>query len=218
MASSCWSVRATSKRDRRRRRAWAQMRAPCSSTSPTKPRLPLWQSIFAANTAASTCSSTMRPSRTRAKLPAVRRGVREDRPARATCRSMRCARSGRPTCSASSLSPGDAAASARGARGAYRQRLERRRLADTQRRPELPLSYDFRSRLRRVQDGTERDDACHGDRAGIDRYQSQRSLPRLHQDEPQQLFRHPDCRRGCARARTSCAYRRGRSDGYVFEQ
>ena len=83
--------------------------------------------------------------------------------------------------------PGDAAAPARGAGSPHRQRVERRWLADDELGPGLPLALDLRPRLPCVQDGSQRDDARHGDRAGVDRDQGQRRLPGLHQDEPQQL-------------------------------
>ena len=53
--------------------------------------------------------------------------------------------------------------------------------------PAFPLPLDLRPRLPGVQDGAQRDDARHGDRAGVDRDQGQRRLPGLHQDEPQRL-------------------------------
>ena len=69
----------------------------------------------------------------------------------------------------------------------HRQRVERRWLADAELGPVLPLALDLRPRLPCVQDGSQRHDARHGDRAGVDRDQGQRLLPGLHQDEPQQL-------------------------------
>jgi NAD(P)-dependent dehydrogenase (short-subunit alcohol dehydrogenase family) len=82
--------------------------------------------------------------------------------------------------------------------------------------PRLPL--DLRPRLRCVQDGSQRYDARHGDRAGVDRDQGQRRLPGLHQDEPQQLYRHADSRGGCPRAGAPRAPRRERSDGHVLKR
>ena len=113
--------------------------------------------------------------------------------------------------------PGDAAAPARGAGGPHRQRVERRWLADEELGPGLPLPLDLRPRLPGVQDGSQRHDARHGDRAGVDRDQGQRRLPGLHQDEPQQLCGHADCRGGRPRGGARRAARPGRPDGYVLE-
>ena len=52
--------------------------------------------------AASTCWSTTRQSRIRAGCPASPSRSTQRQPAQVLCRSMRCARCGRPTCSASS--------------------------------------------------------------------------------------------------------------------
>ncbi len=71
--------------------------------------------------------------------------------------------------------------------GPHRQRVERRWLADEELGPGLPLPLDLRPRLPCVQDGAQRHDARHGDRAGVDRDQGQRRLPGLHEDEPQRL-------------------------------
>ena len=114
--------------------------------------------------------------------------------------------------------PGDAAAPARGAGSPHRQRVERRWLADAELGPGLPLPLDLRPRLPCVQDGSQRDDARHGDRAGADRDQGQRRLPGLHQDEPQQLCGHADCRGGRPRAGAPCAARPGRPDRHVLER
>jgi NAD(P)-dependent dehydrogenase (short-subunit alcohol dehydrogenase family) len=66
-----------------------------------------------------------------------------------------------------------------------------------------------------VQDSSQRDNARPGDRAGVDRDQGQRRLPRLHQDEPQQLCRHRDCRGGCCRGGARRPARSGRADRNV---
>src|SRR5580700_9291368 len=58
---------------------------------------------------------------------------------------------------------------------------------------EAPAARDLRPHLLRVQDGSQRYDARHGDRAGVDRDQGQCRRPRLHQDEPQPLCGHRDC-------------------------
>ena len=143
----------------------------------------------------------------------VRRGVREVDPPRATCPSTRCARSGRPTCSASSPSPRRCCRScARPPAGPHRQRVERRRLADHELGPGLPVPLDLRPGLPRFQDGPQRHDGRHGDRAGVDRDQGQRRCPGYHQDEPQQLFGHADPRGGRPRAgaRLRCSARTAR--------
>ena len=100
--------------------------------------------------------------------------------------------------------------------GPHRQRVERRWLADEERGPGLRLPLDLRPRLPCVQDGSQRHDARHGDRAGVDRDQGQRRLPGLHQDEPQQLCGHGDCRGGRPRAGAPCAARPGRPDRHVL--
>jgi NAD(P)-dependent dehydrogenase (short-subunit alcohol dehydrogenase family) len=52
--------------------------------------------------------------------------------------------------------------------------------------------------LLRVQDGDERYDAGHGDRAGVYQYQGECLFPRLHQDQPERLPGHGNCRSRCA--------------------
>jgi NADP-dependent 3-hydroxy acid dehydrogenase YdfG len=52
-------------------------------------------------------------------------------------------------------------------------------------------------------------------RTGAGRDQGQRRLPRLHQDEPQQLCGHGDCRGRRPRGGARCAARPGRPDRYV---
>ena len=69
----------------------------------------------------------------------------------------------------------------------HRQCVEWRWLADDELGPGLRLALDLRPRLPCVQDGSQRYDARHGDRAGVDWDQGQRRLPGFHQDEPQRL-------------------------------
>jgi hypothetical protein len=54
-----------------------------------------------------------------------------------------------------------------------------------------------------------------GHRAGVDRDQGQRRLAGLHQDEPQQVCGHGDCRGRRPRGGSLCAARPGRPDRYV---
>ena len=84
--------------------------------------------------------------------------------------------------------------------------------------PASPLALDLRPRLPCVQDSSERDHARHGDRARADTDQSKRRLPGLHQDEPQQLFRHANCPGGSPRTRATRAARSGWSDGHVLKR
>ena len=53
---------------------------------------------------------------------------------------------------------------------------------------------------------------------GVNWDQSQRRLPGLHQDEPQQLYRHANCREGCPRASAPRAPRSGRSHGHLLKR
>src|SRR5271170_4650419 len=90
--------------------------------------------------------------------------------------------------------------------------------------PAHPWRSIFGPRLPCVQDGSQRHDARHGDRAGVDRDQGQCGLPGLHQDEPQQLCGHADCRGGRPRAGARlrdgapCPARPGRPDRHVLER
>ena len=153
-------------------------------------------------------------SNTRQAARHVRRGVREVDPREQRRPSMKCARSGRPTCSASSPFTRRCCRSCAKSPGRpHRQRVERRRLADDELGPGLPLPRDLRPRLPGVQDGSQRHDARHGDRAGVDRDQGQRGLPGLHQDEPQRLCGHGIRRGRRPRGGARCAARPGRPAG-----
>jgi hypothetical protein len=63
--------------------------------------------------------------------------------------------------------------------------VERRRLADGEPGPRLPVATELRPCLPCVQGGSQRYDTGHGDRTGVNRDQGQRRLPGLHQYEPQ---------------------------------
>ena len=78
----------------------------------------------------------------------------------------------------------------------HRQLIERGWLADEELGPRLPLPPDLRPRVPCVQDGSQRVNARHGNRAGVVRDQSQYRLPGIHQDEPQQLHGHETVEEG----------------------
>jgi NAD(P)-dependent dehydrogenase (short-subunit alcohol dehydrogenase family) len=61
------------------------------------------------------------------------------------------------------------------------------RLADVERRPIPPVPRLLRPGVSGIQDGSQRDNAGHDDRARVDRDQGQPGLTRIHQDEPQRI-------------------------------
>ena len=73
--------------------------------------------------------------------------------------------------------PGDAATTTRVVGRPHRQRVERSRLADVERRPGPPLPRVLQPGVSGIQGGSQRDNAGHDDRAGVDRDQGQPSLP-----------------------------------------
>ena len=79
--------------------------------------------------------------------------------------------------------------------------------------PAVRLPLDLRPRLPSVQDGAQRLDDRHGDRAGAGGDQGQRRLPGFHQDEPQRLCRHGVCRGRRPRGGARRSARPGRPDG-----
>jgi hypothetical protein len=74
----------------------------------------------------------------------------------------------------------------------------------------------FRPGLPCLQDGPQCHNARHDDRAGVDRDQSQLSLPGLHQDEPQRICRDGVFGGRFARGGARCAARPGRPDRYIL--
>ncbi len=99
-----------------------------------------------------------------------------------------------------------------GAGGPHRQCVERRWLADDERGPGFCPPLDLRPRLSRLQDRSQRHNACHGDRTGVDWDQGQCRLPWFHQDQPQQLCGHGDGGGGRPRGGGAlpCSVRRAR--------
>ena len=85
-----------------------------------------------------------------------------------------------------------------------------------EREPGLPLPQVLRSCLPCVQGGSQRHDARHDDRAGVDRDQGQPGLPGLHQDEPQRIRGHGVCRGWLTRGGARCAPRPGWPNRYIY--